>query len=475
MSRIYRGGSPRWWQRLSDIDVLAVTVSVVVAVWTQRVALVVVLAALAIAGRRGVVVSVLCVVIGVMGLFHARLAWHDVLPDRLGGFDGWACLVDDPVPKNGAVVASFSIEGERYEAWARGSPRRRLATHLAGECARITGQTAALRGADAHRAAIRHVVGRLTLDAIGDWNEGRALDRASNRVRRLFAAGTRSLRPPDNALFAGLVIGDDRDEPAAMLAEFRQSGLSHLTAVSGQNISYVLAAAAPLLRRLRPWFRWSATLVLIAWFVALTRFEPSVLRAGVMAAIAATGFLLGRERPPHRTVLLAVMVLVLIDPMLVWSVGFWLSVGATLGVAVFATPVARALPGPRWLALPVAVTLGAQAGVAPVSLLVFGSLPIVSIPANLLAVPVAGFVMLYGLPAGLVAGAIGGSVATVIQIPSAVGTRWVATVAALASRAEPTAPWTVAMWIGVVALIIIRVGVSRRPSMCEGEERWRST
>jgi len=265
------------------------------------------------------------------------------------------------------------------------------------------------------------------------------------------------------------VIGDDRNEPETMITDFRASGLSHLTAVSGQNIAYLLAAAAPLLRRLRPWPRWMATIGLLSWFVVLTRFEPSVLRAGVMAAIAATGFVLGRDRPPLRTLLLAIIALVFVDPMLVWSVGFWLSVGATAGVALLATPLAGFLPGPRWFTVAAAVTLAAEAGVAPVSLLVFGTLPVVSLPANLLAVPVAGFVMLYGLPAGLLAGALGGRLGTIIQLPSALGTRWVATVATLAARFEPPSPWAAIGWCAIVAVPTARFVAHRRRAMCEGD------
>ena len=82
-----------------------------------------------------------------------------------------------------------------------------------------------------------------------------------------------------------------------MVDAFRASGLSHLTAVSGENVAFVLAAASPLLRRLRPWWRWAATLGLIGWFMTLTRFEPSVLRAGVMAMLASSAFVLGRQQP----------------------------------------------------------------------------------------------------------------------------------------------------------------------------------
>ena len=92
--------------------------------------------------------------------------------------------------------------------------------------------------------------------------------------------------------------------------------------------------------------------------------------------------------------------------MLVWSVGFWLSTGATAGVCVLAPPLAERLPGPAWVRVPLSVTLGAQVGVALPSWLVFHRLPVMSLPANLLAVPVAGFVMLFGIPAGLSAAAL---------------------------------------------------------------------
>lgn len=407
---------------------------------------------------------------GLLGSGLSQRAWIDVRPDRLGDFEGWACLMTDPAPISGAVAAVFEIEGERFEAWTRGSPKRRIAPHLAGECAWIVAERRVLAASDARRAAVRHVVGGVDIDTVGDWRDASAMARASNRVRRLFSIGAGVVPTPYDSLFAGLVIGDDRFEPATMIIDFRRSGLSHLTAVSGSNVAFVLAAAAPLFRRMRPVARWLATIAVIAWFVALTRFEPSILRAGVMAGIASTGYLLGREKPPGRVLALAVGVLVLVDPLLVWSVGFWLSVAATGGVALLGGRLAAIIPGPRWIALPLGVTLGAQIAVAPVSLLVFGTLPLVSIPANLLAVPVAGVVMLYGLPAGLLAGSmvsaqlLGGvsdTVASVIQLPSGVGTRWVATVAALGSRLEPPSPWPLVGWLVVFIVLVGRASRAR--------------
>jgi competence protein ComEC len=265
----------------------------------------------------------------------------------------------------------------------------------------------------------------------------------------------------DEALFRGLVVGDDRDQPMAMVARFRESGLSHLTAVSGQNVAFVLAACGPLLRRLRPSARWATTLALIGWFVALTRFEPSIVRAGTMAALSATAFVLGRERTPFQLLGLAVTVLVLVDPLIAWSVGFWLSVGATAGVCTVGPWLAARLHVLGALALPLGITLGAQAGVALPALLVFGRLPLVSIPANLLAVPVAGAVMLYGLPAGLLAGWCP-AVAPLLMFPVRIGTRWVDTVAALGAHLEPGPAGQRVGWV-VVAVAVAVFAVATRP------------
>jgi competence protein ComEC len=202
------------------------------------------------------------------------------------------------------------------------------------------------------------------------------------------------------------------------------------------------------------------TVGVIAWFVAITRFEPSILRAGVMAGLSATAFMTGRERSPVRLLALAVIGLVLIDPLLVWSVGFWLSVGATGGVCTIGPWLARHFAGLGPLALPIGVTLGAQVGVVVPSVLVFGRLPLVSVVANLLAVPVAGLVMLYGLPAGLFVGAVPG-LGPALMVPAAVGTRWVDTVAMLGARLEPGPPWSFVGW-GVIAVAVAAVVVRAR-------------
>ncbi|MGB0112727.1 MAG: ComEC/Rec2 family competence protein [Ilumatobacteraceae bacterium] len=451
----------RWW--LTDAEVIAVVAALVLAVWSGSFALGAVSAVVggvALRSPRWVLVALVLVGAGAM---RSEQSWAGLAPDRVGRFDGWARIVDDPQPYPSSTRVILEIDGERFEMWSRGRAQQlRIDTWRGGEWVTVSGERRLLDAERAGRVAWQHVVGEFQLDWASDVDPGGPVARASNRVRSSIERAATALPEPDGALFRGLVIGDDRDQPREMIDRFRASGLSHLTAVSGQNVSFVLAACGPLLVRLRPTARWVVSVAVIAWFVALTRFEPSILRAGVMAGLSATAYVRGRERTPVRLLALAVGMLTLVDPLLVWSIGFWLSVGATAGVCTVGPWLARRFDWLGPLALPLGVTLGAQVGVVLPSVLVFGRLPLVSVPANLLAVPVAGMVMLYGLPAGLLAGWVPPT-APVLMFPARVGTRWVDTVAVLGARLEPEPRWAWIGW-GVIVLLIGVMLVRRRVS-----------
>ncbi|MGD9998899.1 MAG: ComEC/Rec2 family competence protein [Ilumatobacteraceae bacterium] len=451
------------WQPVGDLQVCVLALMTMLGVWVgSRVWQVgIALAVLWMLTRRARVpirrdLAVVTLVLVVAGGVSSARAWAAAHPRALGPFQGWATVMSDPVPFGAGLRVVLEIEGERFDATVYGSARRRLEPRQAGERVEIVGERRAATGPWARRSQVRHVVGEVTIDRVGAWSDGTPMSLASNRLRRTLRDSAERSMPADrSALFTGLVIGDDTRQPPRMIDEFRASGLSHLTAVSGQNVAFVLAVVGIGLRSLSRWWRLGATCAVIAWFVVLTRVEPSVLRAGTMAAFSAVGFALGRERTATRTLGLAVIVLVLFDPLLVWSVGFWLSVGATFGVSAIAPRIEPLLRGPHWLVAPLSVTLGAQIGVLAPSWLVFGRMPPLGIVANLLAVPVAGFVMLYGIPAGLVGALPVGVLGEIVMWPASVGTRWVATVAGLTARLQPTGRGAVAVWLVQLGLLAV--------------------
>jgi len=216
--------------------------------------------------------------------------------------------------------------------------------------------------------------------------------------------------------------------------------LSHLLVVSGANVSLALALIGPLLRRFGLLGRLSGGLAALAVFAAMTRFEPSVLRAGAMSGLALLASFVGRPVAGVRLLALAVAGLVLIDPFLVHSLGFGLSCAASAGILLLAGPIARVLPGPQLIREPLAVTTAAQIGVAPVALPAFGELPLAALPANLAAAPAAAALSLWGVGAGIVTGLLegpaGGADAgplALLQVPTALLAGWIRTVARLAA------------------------------------------
>lgn len=196
-----------------------------------------------------------------------------------------------------------------------------------------------------------------------------------------------SLKPltPGRGLLAGFLIGDISGLSRADEEAMRRTGLSHFVAVSGSNVALfiglLVVAAGPL--GMGPRRRALLGLAGLPIYAAATRFEPSVLRASVMAALALGGRLVGLVFEAWQLLSLAVGILIVAQPNLTASAGFQLSVVATAGVLVGARwPVPGAKAGRA-----LAVTIGAQAAVAPLLIAHFGSIPMMSPLANLLAAP----------------------------------------------------------------------------------------
>jgi competence protein ComEC len=384
-------------------------------------------------------VSAACVALflGVFA-FRAHAEWNHIDDVPVGRYTGIATLVGDPEARGAGVAAVFRVEGWRYEATFHGADAWRVRNRMQGESVLVSATRERWEGGVPRYKLVRHVAGRLVdVDLGGDWTQGSALTRATNRLRRLIAHGASALPPAEASLLVGLVIGDDRGQPRAMRTAFRDAGLSHLTAVSGQNIVFVLAVFAPAITRMKPRTRLVATLAVLATFTLMTRAEPSVLRAAGMAGVSAVVFASGRRVAAGRALLASSALLVLADPFLAWSVGFWLSFAATGGLVVVGPRCERwlrRLRCPGFVAAPLAASVAAQAATLPILVFVFGRITPWGLVANLLAVPVAGAVMLVGLPLCLVAGLVGGPTATLLNAPLLFGVRWVWWVAEIVAR-----------------------------------------
>ncbi|WP_436792708.1 ComEC/Rec2 family competence protein [Actinospongicola halichondriae] len=348
------------------------------------------------------------------------LAGLDPPPDA--PFVGVVTAVTDPEPITGGRLRLEvdSLHGHLLAEVRSPHAIAALSTTLAGDRVSVSGVTGPLRRSTEWTRS-RHLAGTLRVESVATVTQGGGHHAAANAFRRTLERGAGSLSPTQRSLLAGLVLGDDRAQPPQLTADFRAAGLTHLLAVSGQNVVFVLVVVGPFLRMLRLWPRFLVTVAVIAAFALVTRFEPSVLRASFVAVVAVYAHTTGRPSGGVRHLSIAICILLVVDPLLVHSLGFRLSVAASCGVLVLAPRIAAGVRGPNWFRDGLAVTIGAQCAVAPVLIPTLGPMPLAAIPANLVAGPIAGLLMVWGLTAGTVAGVVGGRAAWLLHRPSVLG------------------------------------------------------
>ncbi len=192
-----------------------------------------------------------------------------------------------------------------------------------------------------------------------------------------------------SALLSGLLIGSSEGMDKALVYDFRQAGLSHLTAVSGANIAFWLTPLTSLVRRLKIRRLWRQSILLLALilFGFLTGWQVSVSRALVVSALLLIGRLFHRRSDPLNALGLAVLVFGLVQPFALLSFSFWLSALATIGLLAGGPAISRRLAA-RWPQVPTAwldfagTNLAVQILVLPVAAILSHQLTLVGLIAN---------------------------------------------------------------------------------------------
>jgi len=265
-------------------------------------------------------------------------------------------------------------------------------------------------------------------------------------------------------LVPGFAVGDTSlvsdDLDAAML----ESSLTHLTAVSGANCALVTGAIMWLLARIGAGHRLRivAAAAALAGFVAIVGPDSSVQRAAVMATVLLVSGFGGKRASSLPALGAAIGVLLLIDPWQALQAGFALSVVATGGILLLATPIAlwlrRRLRLPQLLALPIGVALAAQVACGPFLLLLQPGIPAVGVLANVLAAPAAPLGTGLGLVAMLLL-PLSSPLAHAALLCASVPARWVAATAEVTSEL-PLARWFWPEgWAGALLLAACQLGL----------------
>jgi competence protein ComEC len=229
----------------------------------------------------------------------------------------------------------------------------------------------------------------------------------SGEIRERAADGLgRGMPPREAELARGFVLGEDERIDETTKEEFRRSGLSHLLAVSGENVTLLALLAMPVLGLfgipLRERLLW--VLGLIAVYVPVAGAGPSIQRAGVMGAVGVLAMLGGRRASRVYGLALAAVLTLAVDPSVAADIGWQLSFAAVVGILLLAAPLRRAIaarpgngPWRRALAEGLAVTVAATLATAPLIAFHFETLSTTTLLANVLAMPAVAPAMWLGM------------------------------------------------------------------------------
>ena len=224
------------------------------------------------------------------------------------------------------------------------------------------------------------------------FGDAAPIHQAAHHIRDRFAQSSRLVLPADQAaMLPALVLGDTSTVTTQTTNDFRTSGLAHLTAVSGANVTIVCGAVLLSAALIGPRAAVGLAGVTLLGFVVVVQPSASVLRAAVMGAIALLALLSHRRRQAIPALSATVLILLIGAPELAVDVGFALSVSATAALVLIAPAWSRRLTArgwPRPLAHAVSIALAAQLVTAPLVAGISGSVSLVAVAANLVVAPV---------------------------------------------------------------------------------------
>jgi len=226
-------------------------------------------------------------------------------------------------------------------------------------------------------------------------------------LKHKFEGSVERLFPePDNALLEGVLLGERRGIPKDLNQAFVSSGLVHVVVLSGYNISIVSAGVFEILRFLPRTASFATGGVVMVLFALMTGAGATTIRALLMALIALLAKYMGRSTLALRSLAVAGTAMAFWNPFgLLHDPSFILSVLATFGLITLSPWVEAHLPK-FLLKFPtvrgiIGTTIAVQIFVLPALLYFTGVFSLLSVPANVLALPVVPFAMLGGFVAGM--------------------------------------------------------------------------
>lgn len=226
-------------------------------------------------------------------------------------------------------------------------------------------------------------------------------------VRDWFAGVIRKVIPePEASLGIGYLVGQRSTLPEDLDKQLQLLGLTHVVVASGYNLTILVRFTRRLFARISKYMAFMAALMMIAGFVLMTGFSPSMSRAAMVTGLSLVAWYFGRTIQPLVLLMLVAAVTGFINPSFVWGdIGWYLSMLSFAGIMILAPLIKHYFFGKdtelRTLPSIVLETMSAQVATLPLIAFIFGQYSPFALPANLLVLPLIPFAMLSTFVAGI--------------------------------------------------------------------------
>ena len=199
-----------------------------------------------------------------------------------------------------------------------------------------------------------------------------------------------------SGLAFGYLLGEKSELPPGIEDKMKAVGMAHIIVVSGTHLSIIVGFSKKIFSKISRLAAVYFSITLLAFYVLLIGFSPSVIRASFVAVLALIAWYFGREQKVIRTVVITASFCLLINPYFLTNVSFQLSMLAYSGVVLIMPMMIRYFYGrdrPGFIGSTILSSLSAIIACFPIQIYYFGSFNLVSLLANLLILPTIPYVM----------------------------------------------------------------------------------
>ncbi|MBN2096736.1 ComEC family competence protein, partial [Candidatus Peregrinibacteria bacterium] len=381
--------------------------------------------------RLAIALSVLLVAV-CLGLFRASFTEHRVTPEQIDfyneqkiGFEG--VIVETDIRRDKAkytiAVNALSRNGQFPMTNDQLNPKSEIRNlksegdvlinldkypqYHYGDRVKVYGELKAPGvfegfdyGAYLSRYGVYSVMYRPWVEVL-ETGQGSFFWRGMSHLQNLFMERINKIFPEPHASFeAGLLVGARKGIPEDLMEKFNITGLTHIIAISGYNITIIIVFVMAALKGLPRRIAFVAAVTAIILFTLFVGASPAVVRASIMGILGLLALNSGRQSNIHLTVLWSACFMVLWNPKILWwDVGFQLSFAAVLGL-IYVAPLfdkyAQKLPETMGVREAIQMTLSAQVMALPIIIFNFERLSLIAPLANLFVIFAIPPAMLFG-------------------------------------------------------------------------------